>query len=73
MSLAPAEFLDLYEPDAPLEQAYTIPAAWYLDQRIERLESEQVFGRNWIAVGRVDQVAKPGAFFTTELAGEPLW
>jgi choline monooxygenase len=67
-----AELLDLYRANAPLEEAYTIPAAWYLDERIERLESEQVFGRNWIAVGRVDQVAKPGAFFTTELAGEPL-
>ncbi len=67
-----AELLDLYRANAPLQEAYTIPAAWYLDQRIERLESEQVFGRNWIAVGRVDQVARPGAFFTTELAGEPL-
>jgi choline monooxygenase len=72
MSSALRELLDLYNPDTPLEQAYTIPAAWYLDERMERLESEQVFGRNWIAVGRVDQVARPGAFFTTELAGEPL-
>jgi choline monooxygenase len=67
-----AELLGLYDPNAPLEQAYTIPAAWYLDERMERLEREQVFGRGWIAVGRVDQAAKPGQFFTTEVAGEPL-
>jgi choline monooxygenase len=72
MGLTLAELLDLYDAKAPLEQACTIPAAWYLDARMEQLEREQVFGRNWIAVGRLDQVASPGAFFTIELAGEPL-
>jgi choline monooxygenase len=72
MGLTLAEMLGLYDAKAPLEQAHTIPAAWYLDARMEQLEREQVFGRNWIAVGRLDQVAKPGAFFTVELAGEPL-
>jgi len=72
MNLPISELLDLYNPNAPLEEAYTIPAAWYLDERIEDLEREHVFGRNWIAVGRVDQVAAQGQFFTIELAGEPL-
>ena len=67
-----SELLDLYDSSAPLEEAYTLPAAWYLDERIERLERDQVFGRNWIAVGRVDQAAVPGQFFTVELAREPL-
>ena len=66
------ELLDLYNADAPLEEAYTIPAPWYLDERIEQAEREQVFGRNWIAVGRLDQVAAEGQFFTVEIAGEPL-
>jgi hypothetical protein len=64
--------LALYDEEAPLEYAYTIPAAWYTDQRIGRLEREQVFSNNWIAVGRIDQVANAGQFFTFELAGEPL-
>jgi choline monooxygenase len=72
MNLPISELLNLYNADAPLEEAYTIPAAWYWDERIEGLERERVFGRNWIAVGRVDQVAVPGQFFTIELAGEPL-
>lgn len=70
MSLS--ELLNLYDANTPLEESHTIPAAWYWDERIERLEQEQVFHRNWIAVGRVDQVAIPGQFFTIELAGEPL-
>jgi choline monooxygenase len=67
-----AELLGLYNASAPLEEAYTIPSAWYVDERMEDLEREHVFGGNWIAVGRVDEVAEPGAFFTTAVAGEPL-
>jgi len=72
MSSPLVELLDLYDAGAPLEEAYTIPAPWYLDGRVELAEREQVFGRNWIAVGRIDQVAAEGQFFTVEIAGEPL-
>jgi choline monooxygenase len=72
MNEALSDLLALYDEEAPLEYAYTIPAAWYTDQRIGRLEREQVFSNNWIAVGRIDQVASVGQFFTFELAGEPL-
>ncbi len=72
MSQSLAELLDLYNAAAPLEEAHTIPAPWYLDPRIEQAEREQVFGANWIAVGRLDQVAADGQFFTVEIAGEPL-
>jgi choline monooxygenase len=66
------DLLALYDEEAPLEYAYTIPAAWYTDDRISKLERERVFGANWIAVGRTDQVAHRGQFFTIELAGEPI-
>lgn len=67
-----AELLDLYNPAASLEEAYTIPAPWYLDKRIEDAERKQVIGASWIAVGRLDQVALEGQFFTVEVAGEPI-
>ena len=66
------KLLNRYDSNAALENASTIPAPWYLDERIENLERERVFGRNWIAVGRTDQVGDPGQFFTVELGGEPL-
>ena len=72
MTQSLAELLDLYNAAAPLEDAYTIPAPWYLDRRIEQAEREEVFGANWIAVGRIDQVAVDGQFFTVEIGGEPL-
>jgi choline monooxygenase len=67
-----ADVLALYDQEAPLEYAYTIPAPWYIDERVGHLERDRVFGSNWIAIGRTDQVATPGQFFTFDLAGEPL-
>ncbi len=72
MNEALFDLLALYDEDAPLEYASTIPAAWYVDERVAGLERDQVFGNNWIAIGRADQVADAGQFFTFDLAGEPL-
>ena len=66
------DVLSLYNPANPLEQAYTIPAPWYFDTRIERLERDSVFAANWQVVGRLDQVKEPGQFFTIDVSGEPL-
>ncbi len=66
------DVLNLYNPGDPLERAHTIPAPWYFDKRIERLERNSVFASNWQAVGRLDQVEKPGQFFTIDVNEEPL-
>ena len=67
-----ASILDLYDATAPLAEAATIPAPWYTDAAVAALEREQVFGGTWQAVGRVDQVAHAGDFFTAQLAVEPI-
>jgi len=61
-----------YDDQAPLDHAYTIPASWYIDERLAELERQNVFGRTWQVVGRADQVRRPGDFVTAGLAGEPL-
>lgn len=66
------DVVNLYDPSAPLEKAWTIPAPWYFDPRIAELERARVFGATWQAVGRTDQVRGNGQFFTADLAGEPL-
>jgi len=66
------EVLNLYDPANPLEKAYTIPAPWYFDKRIEQLEHNSVFASNWQVVGRFDQVQQPGQFFTINVNEEPL-
>jgi len=67
-----ASLLALYDDTAPLAEAHTIPSAWYIDPTIAALEDRHVFGANWQAIGRLDQVVSPGDYFTTELAGEPI-
>ncbi len=64
--------LAVYDSAAPLERASTIPAQWYTNTGIAKLERERVFGRAWLAAGRADQVERAGQFFTIEIAGEPL-
>lgn len=66
------DILASYDDQAPLERASTIPASWYIDERIAGLERQNVFGRAWQVVARLDQLAAPGDFVTVELAGEPL-
>jgi phenylpropionate dioxygenase-like ring-hydroxylating dioxygenase large terminal subunit len=66
------EILASYDEGAPLDHAYTIPASWYVDERVAELERQSVFGQTWQPVGRAEQLRQPGSFVTTELAGEPL-
>ena len=64
-----SSLLNLYNPNDPLEKAWTIPSPWYFDPGISRLEQESVFANTWQVAGRLDQVAKKGDFFTTDLGG----
>ena len=66
------QILASYDAEAPLAEASTIPADWYVDGRIAELERQTVFSRTWQVMGRIDQVAKPGEFVTATVAGEPL-
>jgi phenylpropionate dioxygenase-like ring-hydroxylating dioxygenase large terminal subunit len=61
-----------YDPRAPLPEASTVPASWYLDLRIAELEARTVFRRNWLCAGRAEQVEKSGQYVTFEVAREPL-
>jgi len=57
-----------FDPTVPIERAHTPPASWYLEPGLLELERDTVFSDNWIAVGRVAQVAQPGEY----LAGSSL-
>ena len=66
------EIIDSYDPNAPLDQASTIPASWYIDERVYELERQNVFARSWQFVARMDQLLQPGSYVTSEIAGEPI-
>ena len=66
------QILSSYDDRAPLAQASTIPAAWYVDPRIAELERLSVFSKTWQLVARTDQLQAPGQFVATTVAGEPV-
>src|SRR5438128_11561971 len=72
METSVQKILSLYDDSAPLAEAFTIPAPWYVDTRIAELEKQTVFGETWQMIGRTDRVEKPGQFVTAEVAGEPI-
>ena len=67
------QIIDAYDPNAPLERAWTIPSDWYVDPRIADLENRTLFSRSWQMVGRAEQVAEPGQYVTGELARESIF
>jgi choline monooxygenase len=66
------DIIDSYNPNAPLQEASTIPASWYTDQNLYNLELQTVFSNSWHFAGRVDQVSEPGQYVTSDIAGEPI-
>lgn len=66
------QILSSYNDRARLEDASTIPAAWYTDPRIAELERLNVFAKTWQLVARTEQLQHAGDYFSTHLAGEPI-
>lgn len=58
--------------ERPLERAVTFPARAYTDPDHYRFEVDYVLKRQWLSVGHVSQVPKPGDFFNLDLLGEPM-
>ena len=55
-----------------LEEGWTLPARWYSDPEIERLERERIFRRTWQYVGRTAQVEEPASYFTSTAGHIPV-
>src|SRR5438105_13508419 len=61
-----------YTPTPDLSRATTLPARWYVAPEFLALEKEKIFRRTWQPAGYLSHVARPGDFFTCDVAGEPL-
>ena len=49
-----------------------LPPACYTSPEFYARERERIFRRDWLCVGRADEVAEPGDYLSLELLGEPL-
>lgn len=61
-----------FTPNDDLAYARTMPSRWYTDPAILDLEKPAIFWKTWQPVGRLDQVLRPGDFFTCDVVGERL-
>ncbi len=59
-----------FDPD--IRRAATIPSRLYVDPVYLELERERVFANTWQLVGRMEQVAESGQFFTAEIGNESV-
>ncbi len=63
--------MDTQELDA-LVQGDKVHRSVYSDPEIFELEMKRLFGRAWLVLGHESQVSKPGDYFCTEMARQPV-
>jgi len=56
----------------PYERAWSMPRGFYRDESVLSLEIDNLFLREWICVGRTEEVAGPGDYFVFQLADESV-
>lgn len=58
--------------ERPLEQGWTLPAAWYTDEAVAARERERIFARSWQYAGPAEHVAERTSFLTTQVGHVPV-
>ena len=56
----------------PHEQAWSMPAGFYTSPEFLAVETGELFHKEWVCIGRAEEAASPGDYWTTDLLGEPL-
>jgi phenylpropionate dioxygenase-like ring-hydroxylating dioxygenase large terminal subunit len=63
---------DLETSTCPVDSARLLPPAMYTSPAFFEFERRAIFDRDWLCLGRADQVPKAGDYFTITMLGEPL-
>lgn len=56
----------------PCTEASHIPGYFYTSPEIYELEKERIFFKDWLAVGRVEEIEKPGQYLARRMFDEPF-
>lgn len=56
----------------PVDEARLLPPVLYTSPEFYEFERQAIFRREWLCVGRADQLAESGDFRCVTIAGEPL-
>lgn len=69
------ELIDQTQMDrvtAPLTRAWTLPPQAYTDSAVFQAEVTHIFEKEWICVGRTDQVPEAGDYLSVDLVSQPV-
>ncbi|HWA43808.1 MAG TPA: aromatic ring-hydroxylating dioxygenase subunit alpha [Hypericibacter adhaerens] len=58
--------------DQRYDRAWSMPRGFYIDPAVLALEREHLFLREWVCVGRVEELARPGDYLTFQICNEPV-
>ena len=50
----------------------TLPPAMYSSPEIYAAEVGAIFEKEWVCLGRIEEISHPGDYFTVDLVGDPL-
>ncbi len=65
--------LDAFDDSArEVDAACTLPPVVYTSDEFFRFELDAIFGHDWLCVGRVDQIPKPGDWYAVDIGDDPL-
>lgn len=64
--------LNQAELQRDLDHGLSLPASWYTDPAIERLENERIFRRSWQYLGRTAQVGQVGDYMVGAAGDVPV-
>src|SRR5437762_4746289 len=56
----------------PVRKASTLPPWCYASQEWYALELENIFFKEWLSVGLLEQIPNAGEYFTVDVVGEPI-
>jgi phenylpropionate dioxygenase-like ring-hydroxylating dioxygenase large terminal subunit len=60
------------EATLPVDEARLLPPVVYTSPEFYEFERNTIFERDWLCVGRMDEIPAPGDYMTITLVGEPL-
>jgi phenylpropionate dioxygenase-like ring-hydroxylating dioxygenase large terminal subunit len=73
MSLFTPELLQSFDASVkPVNESRLLPPLLYTSDEFYEFERDAIFGRDWLCVGRVDEIPNPGDYLTITIADEPL-
>jgi phenylpropionate dioxygenase-like ring-hydroxylating dioxygenase large terminal subunit len=55
-----------------LDKALSLPPKCYTSEEFYALEVEHIFRKNWLTVGRIQQIPNPGDYFTIDICNDLL-